>query len=476
VDRARTATPGRPPAARRPRWAADHARPLLIAVATVACGAVLLLAYLGKQQCAGPLFDAFGRSLPDWTLRANRDLCYSDIQYLWIGRDINQHVFPYVHGGLAFGSRLDGGSLEYPVLTGLFIWLAAIGAHTDAAFLAHNALMLAPFGLLTAALLFALAGRRACWFVGAPALVLYAFLSWDLIPVALVTIGLAVLLAGPSRWSRRRRAIVAGIAFGVGGAAKFYPLMFAAPVIAWLLLPEPEGPAGERRPDVRGAALVAAATVGSFALINAPFAIAGFRGWWASFQFQWSRPLDESTNSIWFWAIRPPSDDAAAQHALALVSTGATAAGMAAVLTAGFLVARRRRAAYPWLPVAAALLCAYLLLNKVHSPQYVLWLLPFFVLLRIRAGWILAYFAADVCLGVGFFHLQYLLNEHLPSGIRDSWAAQAVVVGVWGRAGLLVGLVVAFLAAAPARARWTAAGPLPAGAPQPRARMYQVVQ
>jgi hypothetical protein len=207
--------------------------------------------------------------------------------------------------------------------------------------------------------------------------------------------------------------------------------------------------------------LVAAATAGSFAVINAPFAIAGFPGWWASFQFQWSRPIDESTNSIWFWAIRAPSDDTGAQHALALASTSCTAAGMAAVLAAGYLLARRRRSGYPWLPVAAALLCTYLLLNKVHSPQYILWLLPFFVLLRIRAGWILAYFVADLCLGIGFFRLQYLLNQHLPSGVQDSWAAQAVMVGVWGRAGLLVGLVFAFLSAAPALTRWS--GPSHAG-------------
>ena len=69
---------------------------------------------------------------------------------------------------------------------------------------------------------------------------------------------------------------------------------------------------------------------------------------------------------------------------------------------------------YPWLPVCAAMLAAYLLFNKVHSPQFVLWLLPFFVLLRIRAGWILAYFVADAAIGIGFFRWQYLINSRLP--------------------------------------------------------------
>ena len=30
--------------------------------------------------------------------RTERDFCYSDVQHLWIGRDIDRHVFPYVDG------------------------------------------------------------------------------------------------------------------------------------------------------------------------------------------------------------------------------------------------------------------------------------------------------------------------------------------------------------------------------------------
>ena len=81
----------------------------------------------------------------------------------------------------------------------------------------------------------------------------------------------------------------------------------------------------------------------------------------------------------------------------------------------------------------------------MHSPQFVLWLLPFFVLLRIRAGWILAYFVADAAIGIGFFRWQYLISSGAPSGSYDALSPQLVLIGVWGRAALLIALFVVFL-------------------------------
>ena len=91
------------------------------------------------------------------------------------------------------------------------------------------------------------------------------------------------------------------------------------------------------------------------------------------------------------------------------------------------------------------MLCGFLLLHKVHSPQYTLWLLPFFVLLRVRWGWVVAYLVADLAMYVGIFRLFYLLNAGLDVGIGGGFAAQAVVIGVWGRAALLAGLFVVAL-------------------------------
>ena len=166
----------------------------------------LLLGYANKARCTGPEFDEWGRSGPNYQERSYRDVCYSDVQNLWIGRDIDRHVFPYVQGGIDADGSLRGGVVEYPVLTGLLIWLAALPVHTDAGFLLASALLLAPFGLAVTWWLGRLSRWRALlWAVGPP-LVFYAFHNWDL-PVAACAVAAIYLVRGSgSAASLRRRS------------------------------------------------------------------------------------------------------------------------------------------------------------------------------------------------------------------------------------------------------------------------------
>ena len=126
---------GSDPSARA--WAAVDPRRwstrVVAAVIVVLTAGMLLVSYAAKDRCVGPTFDDKGRSTPDYDIRIDRDLCYSDIQYLWLDRDIDKHVFPYVHGGITPppDSKLTGGTVEYPVLTGLLMWVGAMFAHND---------------------------------------------------------------------------------------------------------------------------------------------------------------------------------------------------------------------------------------------------------------------------------------------------------------------------------------------------------
>ena len=52
---------------------------------------------------------------------------------------------------------------------------------------------------------------------------------------------------------------------------------------------------------------------------------------------------------------------------------------------------------------AARCSCLFMLTNKAHSPQYALWLLPFFCLIRLRWGWWVGYLAIDAVMYVGLF-------------------------------------------------------------------------
>jgi uncharacterized membrane protein len=425
-----------------------------LAVLVLLCGITLVLGFANKNRCTGPSFDSQGRSVGaiDYEQRNRQDVCYSDIQHLWLGRDINKHVFPYVHGSLSPDGKLVGGVVEYPVLTGLMMWFSAKFASNDAEFLLASAILLAPFGLLAAWLLGRLSRWRALiWAIGPP-LVLYAFHNWELPVVACAVGAVYVVHRG---WGKRgvdrpliHRATIAAVLLGLGFAFKLYPAIFVLPLMCYVLTGGRRGeelPIGKRW-DITGALRVAAAAIATAVLVNLPFALAGFAGWKASFAFQWQRKADITTNSIWFWGFRPDSnpENVDMQDLISLMSMTAILAAFVVACALGWARYKRDRT-YPWIQVSAAMLCGFLLFHKVHSPQYTLWLVPMFVLLRIRWGWVFAYFVADLAMGIGIFRWYYEISYGKHGGIYDGLAAQAVMVGVWGRAALLAAMFFVFL-------------------------------
>jgi uncharacterized membrane protein len=447
VDRAARPAPPAPPARRLGRVA--------LAVLVLLCGGTLLLGYANKARCTGPEFDETGRSGPDFSIRYDRDVCYSDIQYLWLGRDIDKHVFPYLSGRMTESGVLVGGTVEYPVLTGLLIWGGAYFAETDAGFLLGSALLMAPFGLLTAWLLGRLSRWRALLWALGPPLVLYAFHNWDLPVVACAVGAVYVLHYGWGRLGGDRplveRGMAAAVLLGLGFAFKLYPGMFVLPLALYVLTardPLAGSSQQHRRPggyDVVAALRVIGAAVFTVVVVNVPFAVLGYQGWLASFAFQQNRNVDITTNSIWFWGFRPGSDpdDERFQSTVDWLSPTLVIASFALAIAIGWW-RYRREGSYPWIAVSAAMLCGFLLLHKVHSPQYTLWLVPFMVLLRVPWSWVGLYAIADVAMGIGIFRWYYVTKTGQPSGIFDGLESQLVVAGVWGRAILLVGLFVVF--------------------------------
>ncbi|KAA0018482.1 glycosyltransferase 87 family protein [Antrihabitans cavernicola] len=421
----------------------------LIAVIVLLCALTLALAYFNKARCAGSPYYDNGRSII-FDQKKDSNVCYSDIQFLWLGRDIDKHVFPYVDGGINGNGDLVGGSVEYPVLSGALMWIGAIGAHTDAQFLFDSALLLAPFALLTAWMLGRMAGRAALlWAIGSP-LVLYAFHNWEL-PVVLTAVAAIYLVTMVQRIPLRTRAIGAAVLLGIGFCLKLYPGAFVVPLAAFVLT---GGIGGRELPstvkgryDIRGAIAVAVAAVVTVVAINVPFAVAGFTGWRASFTFQQNREADITTNSIWYWGLRPmfgpdPASEAAFQHAVSIASPVLVLASFALAVWLGW---RKfgTTGSYPWVAVSGAMLCGFLLFHKVHSPQYTLWLVPFLVLLIVSWPAIFGYLLADAAIGIGVF----LYFHALSSGGPADWQENVVQFGVWGRAVLLVFFFFAFLRA-----------------------------
>lgn len=454
----------------------------LALILTVSLLLTLLLMYWGyeaKVTCVAPPFFPDGRSHhwpvgdPDAVIP-----CYSDLGFLWIGRDINLHVFPYIHGGIGENGQLFGGSVEYPVLSGLLMWLGAIGAHTDLEFFRHSAILLAPFGLAITAMLAVLTRWNVLWWAMTPPLVLYAFHNWELPVVATAVAAVAVMAWGASRrsdtgehrMSLRTSGILASVILAIGFCLKLYPGIFVLPLALYVLTGGMErlvpavtqlGCASIQAPprftgkwvrstaprplDWVGAAWVAGAAVITVVVIQLPFMILGFDGWKAAMTFQGKRRSDVDTNSIWYWGLRhlTGGQNDTYNSLVGVLSPVLVLSSFAAVVYLGWRQ-YQRVGYYPWIGVSAAMLAGFMLFHKVHSPQYTLWILPFFVLLKVRWPVIVLYLIADFVLDTTIFRLFGIYTSGAP---MKWWVITGVNFGVWVHAALLAYLLVAFVRA-----------------------------
>jgi uncharacterized membrane protein len=286
--------------------------------------------------------------------------CYNDIQPLYYGRGIDHHVFPYIHATLVDGTGAHGFN-EYPVLTGLFMWGTGWVARSGSSYLVVTMILLSLVAALTAVLLWRMAGRRAVCWTASPMLVLYAFHNWDVLAVGASVAGLYLWWSG--------RSSRAAFAFAVGGAFKLYPALFVVPLICDQLV--------QRR--TRNAAEVAAAGFGSFAMINLPFILINASGWWTTYRFH-ADQVPTSSGTI--WAVLDRTVSTTTENRLSFIALAVALV----VITVGLLFSRQP-VGYPVVEWCAAATAAFILLNKVSSPQYILWLVPFLALLPLRSIW-----------------------------------------------------------------------------------------
>ncbi|HEX5937266.1 MAG TPA: glycosyltransferase 87 family protein [Actinomycetota bacterium] len=386
-------------------------------------------------------FGAVGKACRGFWHHPASFACHSDVRSLYELRGMDRELFPYVNGDLVVVPDaeppvahdlhpLDGAN-EYPVLTGLLMWLPSLVSWSRDSYLLASAALLAPFGLLTAWLLGRMTGRRALLWSGSPILLLYAFHNWDLPVVAATVAGFW--------WWWRGRGTAAAAALGAGAALKLYPALFLVPLALDRLH------AGDRRGAIRAGAV----GVGTFVLVNLPIAVADPAGWAVPFRFQTlRRPNPDS-----LWGVMAGGLDLG-PTAVNVWSTAAAAFAAGAVLWACARRARRD-GVYPFLPACAALLAAFLLAAKVHSPQYAVWLVPLFVLLAVRSLWYWVFVAGNVALYVAIFTVSVW-----------SEAARDVLVtwSIWVRTATLLALVVVFIRASDATWRDRDRGPAAAPA------------
>jgi uncharacterized membrane protein len=248
----------------------------------------------------------------------------------------------------------------------------------------------------------------------APGVILAGTVNWDLFAVALAALSMLA-------WSRER-TLVSGALLGLAIAAKFYPVVIIVAVIILCL----------RAGRLGVAARWVGAAFAAWLVVNLPFMILGTSSWEYFYKFSATRGQD--FGSVWL-ALSiagihvPAADLSSLVTALVVVLT-------LGVVVLALLVKRRPRLAQ----VAFLMLAAFVLVNKVYSPQYVVWLIPFAVMARPKWRDFLIW---QVC-EVGYFLAiwWYLVGLDNPTkGLPGGWYAVAIALHLLGT-GWLAGRVV----------------------------------
>jgi glycosyl transferase family 87 len=300
-----------------------------------------------------------------------------------------------------YGDRYEGGGrpvpyledrIEYPVLLGVVLWLPAFAPGGAAGHLAVTALLLAAALAVTLLALRRLPGAAPWWLAATPALAYYAFLNWDLLPIALLALALLGL--------ERGRPGAAGVAAAAGAAAKLFPVALLPPALGALA-------GGPRRSLL---AFAGAAGLGLLAL-NLPVALVAFDGWAWFFRYNAGRGAE---NSLWhaLGVARGPLLDVVSLGPVALASL-LTAEAARRVGRSGGDAARAARLG------TALVLVVWIALNKVWSPQYALY--GFLAgALAAGPGWL---FAALSAAAVADFHLEFEVRARR----WDPWFLETLV-------------------------------------------------
>jgi uncharacterized membrane protein len=290
--------------------------------------------------------------------------CYSDFPELFRNRGLGAGAFPFITQGTFF---------EYPVLMGFIAGATALlvpgEGVTNERILAYfdvNATLIAAVWIVTVLATARMTARRpwdAAMVALAPGIVLAGTINWDMWAVGLLALGMYFF--------SRNRLVLAGVFIGLGTATKLYPLLILGALLLLAL----------RTGRIRAFLVTAAAAAAAWLAVNLPVAALDPAGWKYFYQFTEDRPAGYS--SPWFaynlvagrlgWL--PLQADAINTAALNLFVLACILIGVLALAAP-----RRPRLAQ----LAFLIVAAFILTNKVYSPQFVIWLVPLLALARPR--------------------------------------------------------------------------------------------
>lgn len=297
----------------------------------------------------------------------------SDLPRVFLHRGIGRSSLPY----------LDR-PIEYPVLAGVLLYLAALVSPTPLGVLLVTALAAGAICVTMTVVLERRYGARAWrWALATPVL-LYAYQNWDLFAVGALFVGVLMF--------ERERDVAAGAALGIGAAVKLFPAIVVPPLAALRFA----------HGDRRGAVRLVASSAAVFAAVNLPVRVANPAGWWWPYAFQSKRNATWGSASFYVFRLLglpvhgPSGAQLANQVSLLLV-----------VLAVGLLVFLGLQGRLGAVQLAGAAVAMFVLCNKVYSPTYDVWLVLFFVMLPVSRRLWVWYCAVDLAVFLtvyGYFH------------------------------------------------------------------------
>lgn len=302
--------------------------------------------------------------------------CYTDITALYEARQFSVDSFPYSSGV---------NSLEYPILSGIGIWLISLitkdGPEGLYQFFILNIIALSIFYSYLIHLIAKIERKSALIYALSPAVISALFINWDIWAITPMIASLYFL--------NDNRYRLAGALLSIGIFLKFFPVIFIIPILLFIW----------RRPSASAQFLQGLGA--SAVIINVPFMLLDLNGWAKFYIFNYQRGVD--FGSLWY--------------VISLKGSWISALNWIAtplVLVLLLLIYFRFRDNLLGSIFLASVI--FFTLNKVYSPQYVLWLtvvaLLFFPKTRIFYALFSLWQGAELGYQIGIWrHLLTIFQE-----------------------------------------------------------------
>ena len=285
--------------------------------------------------------------------------CYSDLPSLFGDRELNKHKWAYAGTEKA---------VEYPVITGLVMYATALITPSNSSsatnYFLINAFLIALLFIFMVVLIAHI--KPNYWYLlpVAPAMIASLYINWDLWAITSMLIAIYWFDKEKYKWS--------ALALGISISTKFMPIFLLLPIflILW------------RKNRIREIAEYSGIVIASWLAINLPVALTTPQGWWRFYDLNLSRGADWGSPWLAFSILGINLANLNYLTFLALL------AGLTIITLIFFEFSITPTLAQ----MSFILLAVVMIVSKVYSPQYVLWLTPLAILglnkKSVHAFWI----------------------------------------------------------------------------------------